>query len=634
MSLASSYNIAGISSDGVPYFTGGYDGSSWALSSELLGNTVTWKGVAFPLGPANAPDAVANATIQIPEGTFGSLLLIGSLVNNVIPATGRFVLQYTDGSTTAVDQEFSDWVNPRNYPGEAIAVCTPTRHNYDGSIDRNSACVYGYTLPVDPSRTLASVTLPATRNVVILSAVALPPDVSGSFSYTPASGAVLASGIQPLAVSFTPTVASSFGSAQGSNRLVVQPPTPLLTPSLKWPVPAAVLPGATLTAAQLNATASAPLAPVQVSLAYRINALYPDGALYSEKGFDGTSTAFSSALLGPSLRYAGFVFPLGPPLLPDAATSSTFALPSGSFSTLYLLGAGSNGAQMAQPFTITYTDGSAATTLLDLSSWRAPQHFAGETIVASTAYANLADGQQLAGSYSVYGYQMALDPARVPATLTMPSNTNVVLLAAGLGTATSFSVPGTFVYTPPAGTVIQSFTTLRTNFTPTDSLDLTSAQASVPLIVGLRDFTLSAPNGSTLTAILGESPSLTFAVAPVNDQYSGPLTFTLEGELPPLATYTIDPPGAAATAGPMTLTVTVHSRRLSASLDGGAALAFFGLVLLMRKRSRRLLPLLLLLPLGCGSGYHNANYALTLVATDGHFRHTLPVTLHILASGQ
>ena len=101
-----------------------------------------------------------------------------------------------------------------------------------------------------------------------------------------------------------------------------------------------------------------------------------------------------------------------------------------------------------------------------------------------------------------------------------------------------------------------------------------------------------------------------------------------------LATYTIDPPSAAATAGPMTLTVPVHSRRLSASLDGGAALAFCGLVLLMRKRSRRLLPLLLLLPLGCGSGYHNANYALTLVATDGHFRHTLPVTLHILASGQ
>jgi hypothetical protein len=46
------------------------------------------------------------------------------------------------------------------------------------------------------------------------------------------------------------------------------------------------------------------------------------------------------------------------------------------------------------------------------------------------------------------------------------------------------SIPGTFVYSPPAGTVLKPGTyTLSVTFTPTDSVDYSSATASVPLTV-------------------------------------------------------------------------------------------------------------------------------------------------------
>lgn len=45
-------------------------------------------------------------------------------------------------------------------------------------------------------------------------------------------------------------------------------------------------------------------------------------------------------------------------------------------------------------------------------------------------------------------------------------------------------VPGTFVYTPPAGTVLRAGTqTLAATFTPTDSANFTTATAKVPLTV-------------------------------------------------------------------------------------------------------------------------------------------------------
>lgn len=644
--LASAYNVAGITSDGTPFNNGGFDLSGWAFASELLGRTVTWQDLQFPIGPPNAADAVTGATIPLPAGNFASLFFLADAVNGMEAA--HFTVRYTDGSLAGFDQTLSDWVIPQNYPGESLAKCMPSRHLLDGSRDLNSVCIYGYQLPLDPTRTVASFTLPANRNVLVLSAVLLPPAVPGTLTLTPPEGTVLASGSYTLSASFTPANSALFRAATATQPLTVNPPVPRVTPIIAWADPRPIPPGTPLGPAQLNATASAPKGTVAVPLSpyYRINALYADGTQYLEKGLDGTGAALSSSQLGSSLSYAGTTFPLGPNAVPDAAADATISLPAGQYAGLLFLGSAGARAELAQPFTVTYTDGTSAITLLSLSSWRSPQHFAGETVVAQTTAATLPDGSQLSGTFSVYGYQLPLDPTRTVASITLPPTPDVVLFAAALVPGTSFPVAGTFTYTPPAGSVPAGSMLLSTHFQPTDSTDLTPADATAKLIVGILDFFLTAPGGTTLTAHMGESPVLNFQVAPLDSLYASGLSFSLIGTLPPRTTVTFSPATLAPGAGPQTVQLTLHTQLLSGEASTAHATgwtfacATFGLFLLPWRRLRsptRLFALCLacaLLPLGCGSGYKDAVYPLTLAATDGTTTHILPITLHILASAQ
>jgi len=76
--------------------------------------------------------------------------------------------------------------------------------------------------------------------------------VAGTFSYVPAAGATLSAGAQTLSVTFTPTDTTDYNPATASVSLTVNQATPVIT----WATPSAVLQGAALSAAQLDATAS------------------------------------------------------------------------------------------------------------------------------------------------------------------------------------------------------------------------------------------------------------------------------------------------------------------------------------------------------------------------------------------
>ena len=102
--------------------------------------------------------------------------------------------------------------------------------------------------------------------------------------------------------------------------------------------------------------------------------------------------------------------------------------------------------------------------------------YAGETIVATTTYTNTQAGGEIAGTYDLYGYQIPVDPTRTLVSVTLPSTRNVVIMALGFGTNTQVVVPGTYVYTPPAGTVLPVGTNpLSVAFTPTNTAGYTGA---------------------------------------------------------------------------------------------------------------------------------------------------------------
>lgn len=172
VNLSSFYNRAGIWSDGRT-FAGGLDNSGSAYSANLLG-TPGWNGVAFTLGPANANDVVscAGQTITLPAGNFTSLQILGTAVDG--SQSGQtLTVTYTDNSTTVLSQSFSDWVFPQNYPGESVVTGMAYRNSGGGTKDLSTAVnVYNYSLALNPTKTVKSLTLPSNGNVELL-AVAL-----------------------------------------------------------------------------------------------------------------------------------------------------------------------------------------------------------------------------------------------------------------------------------------------------------------------------------------------------------------------------------------------------------------------------------------------------------------------------
>ena len=78
--------------------------------------------------------------------------------------------------------------------------------------------------------------------------------VPGTFTYTPAKGAVLAAGSQMLSVTFTPNNAVGFSPGTASVILQVKQ----ATPKLSWNKPASIVYGTQLSNTQLDATASVP----------------------------------------------------------------------------------------------------------------------------------------------------------------------------------------------------------------------------------------------------------------------------------------------------------------------------------------------------------------------------------------
>src|SRR5262249_25056711 len=174
VSLTSSATVVGIANNGSAVPSGGLDGNGYAYSATLLGSSLTWNGNSYSFGSAGIADAVSNITLPLPAGNYTTLSLLGTGVNGNQP-NQVFTVNYTDGTSTSFTQSVSDWFTPQNYAGEAKALTMPYRLDSNGTLDNRTFYLYGYSFALNPAKTVASLTLPKTRNVVVLAV-----DVTGS----------------------------------------------------------------------------------------------------------------------------------------------------------------------------------------------------------------------------------------------------------------------------------------------------------------------------------------------------------------------------------------------------------------------------------------------------------------------
>jgi hypothetical protein len=169
INLSTVHNVLGIANYGAPVNSGGLDAAGFAYCASLIGNSVTWGGVTFKLGAAEALDAVSSRTIALPAGRDSTLHLLAAAVNGA-QSDQNFIISYTDGTTTSFRQSLSDWYSPRNFAGESQVSKMAYRIGPSGVTSMGPVYLYGYSFAIDSAKTLKSITLPNNRNVVVLAA--------------------------------------------------------------------------------------------------------------------------------------------------------------------------------------------------------------------------------------------------------------------------------------------------------------------------------------------------------------------------------------------------------------------------------------------------------------------------------
>jgi hypothetical protein len=173
---------------------------------------------------------------------------------------------------------------------------------------------------------------------------------------------------------------------------------------------------------------------VDLSPYFTLYGIYTDGSTYTTGGLDGDGYSYSANLLGASRVLNKVLFDFGPSNAPDAVASNgqTISLPALKAADLVLFGTGTQGNQVSQTLTVTYTDGTSTKFTQSFSDWYAPSKFPREYEAVAMPYRNFDDGTKDNRTFSLYAYLFPLNKAKTVQSITLPSNPDVVVLGATL----------------------------------------------------------------------------------------------------------------------------------------------------------------------------------------------------------
>jgi beta-glucosidase len=167
-SLSAAFDNTGIANESDPA-SANFDGSGYSYSEQQLtaageapGATVTHDGISYtwPSSAPGTPDDVVAEGQTVELSGSGSSLGILAAANNG-SSTGMVTVTYTDGTTSSAQISINDWYDNAALPGSDILVTTPDWNQPpSGGIGDHAVSIYATSVPLDPGKTVASVTLP------------------------------------------------------------------------------------------------------------------------------------------------------------------------------------------------------------------------------------------------------------------------------------------------------------------------------------------------------------------------------------------------------------------------------------------------------------------------------------------
>lgn len=330
-------------------------------------------------------------------------------------------------------------------------VFTPASTNYtSGSASTNlTVTQVPQATPVVNWAVPASITYGTPLTGAQLNASA---NVSGTFTYVPAAGTILNAGITTLSATFTPTDTVNYKAATVSTYATVL----RATPSIQWPVPASIPYGTALSSAQLNASANTVGSFVYTPAAGSVPAVGSSTLNVTFTPANGNN--YTSASASTSLTVTQV-----PQAVPKVSWATPASIPYGTALTGAQLNATAN-----VPGIFVYTPS------------------AGAMMSAGTATLSVTFTPTDTISYksAVASVSLTVTQAMPAVQWATPSNLVYGTALSATQLNASANLPGSFSYTPAAGTVLNAgVSILVATFTPTDVKDYTTATASTHVTV-------------------------------------------------------------------------------------------------------------------------------------------------------
>jgi beta-glucosidase len=174
-SLAAAYDNAGISDNSNPS-AANFDGTGDSFSAQALaagtptpltaGGQATIGGTTFTWPSAvGAPDNVIADGQTIEESGSGTDLgFLGA--GGFGAASGTGTITYTDGSTQSFSLVMADWYNNAAVAGDEVATTTSSWNFSSSTQVHHPVSIYFASVPLQPGKTVASVTLPTVSSGV------------------------------------------------------------------------------------------------------------------------------------------------------------------------------------------------------------------------------------------------------------------------------------------------------------------------------------------------------------------------------------------------------------------------------------------------------------------------------------
>jgi hypothetical protein len=480
--------------------------------------------------------------------------------------------------------------------------------------------------------------------------------VAGTFVYTPAPGSVLPAGTDLLSVTFTPTDAIDYTTATKTVQLTVNQ----TTPTIIWANPVTITYGTPLTATQLNAAAFQLNGTTLLDGTFVYSPAAGTVLMAGSKQLSVTFTPNDTANYTTATKTV--------PLTVSQATLTVFA---NSYTRLYglqnpVFQGSITGAENGDTFTETFSNSATIPS--------APGQY---PIVPTASGANLSDYTLIVQNGTL---TVTKAPVVITTTLSAPSiafdlnvtmTANIASTTSGIPTGTvKFLDNGNALGTAVLSNGVASFTTAGlavgthviavvysgdNDFSPNTA---SAATGTNTVVITPLDFSLQVTSQPTVEGTYGTTRQYTLHIAPIGGTYPGDVQFTTNNNGPILSTYTFSPATVSKTGGPTDIILTVATRKLASNespkdLSGKISEVALGLFLLpllglrySRRTSKKLSRIitnsvLLLASLGvigamsgCGSGYFDHTYPITITATSNGVQHTVTVDFHIDQSPQ